>query len=49
MTQQWPGWVAAVGGALALVSQYVASMDAWGVPIGAIVAIVFGVWAAIEK
>lgn len=46
---KWAGWVAAVGGLLALISQYVVSMDSWGVPVGAVVAIVFGAWAALVK
>jgi len=45
---RWSGWVAAVGGALALISQYVASMNAWGVPLGAVVAVIFGIWAAYQ-
>ena len=44
----WTGWVAAAGGLLALISQYVASMNSWGVPLGAVVAIVFGVWAVYQ-
>lgn len=45
---RWTGYVAAVGGALALISQYVESLKPWGVPFGAAVAIIFGIWAAYQ-
>ncbi len=43
---RWTGWVAAVGGLLAL--GYYTSMASWAVPLGAIVAIVFGIWSVYE-
>ena len=45
---RWTGWVAAAGGTLALIGQYVSSMNAWSVPTGTIVAIIFGIWAVYE-
>ena len=45
---RWTGWIAAAGGALGLIGQYVPSMNAWSVPTGTIAAIVFGIWAVYE-
>ncbi len=45
----WTGWVAALGGLLALISQYVVSISSWGIPLGAVIAIIFGAWAALAK
>jgi len=45
----WMGWVAAVGGLLALLGKYVASLSGlYLVEIGAVLAIIFGVWAALK-
>ncbi len=44
---KWAGWVAALGGLISLASAYVPTLSSvWGVQIGGIVAIVFGIWAA---
>ena len=45
---EWSGWVAAIGGAVALIGNYVSSMSGWAVPLGAVVAVVFGIWAAYQ-
>ena len=44
---KWAGWVAALGGLLSL-GHYVPSMASWAVPLGAILAIIFGIWAAYQ-
>ncbi len=44
----WTGWVAALGGLIALASPYVTALNAWGPQIGGVVAIVFGIWAAMQ-
>jgi len=42
----WTGWVAAVGGLLTLLG-YVSALEGLYLrPLGAIVAIIFGIWAA---
>ncbi|MDD5193204.1 MAG: hypothetical protein PHF67_01315 [Candidatus Nanoarchaeia archaeon] len=46
---KWTGWVAALGGLLALIGQYVPSIASWAIPLGAVVAIIFGAWAALAK
>ncbi|MDO8623055.1 MAG: hypothetical protein Q7R52_02320 [archaeon] len=46
----WKGWVAAVGGLLALLGQYVSALSGYYlIEIGAVLAIVFGVWASMSK
>lgn len=46
---RWTGWVAAVGGVLAgLPSIGVGANLNWLVPLGAILAIVFGIWSVYE-
>ena len=46
----WKGWVAALGGVLTLLGQYVSTLgNYYLIEIGAIVAIVFGVWASMGK
>ena len=45
---RWTGWVAALGGLLAF-GYYVPSIASWAVPLGGLIAIVFGVWAVYEK
>ncbi len=44
---RWTGWVAAAGGLLSL-GYYIPSITNWAVPLGAAVAIVFGIWAVYE-
>jgi len=44
---RWTGWVAALGGLLSL-GYYLPSVANWMVPLGAIVAIIFGIWAVYE-
>lgn len=44
----WQGWIAALGGLLALISVYVPGAT-WLLWVGGIVAIVFGVWASMGK
>ena len=46
----WKGWVAALGGVLTLLGQYVSAMSGYYlVEIGAVVAIIFGAWASMSK
>ena len=46
---KWTGWVAALGGLLAgLPSVGVSAIEGWSIPLGAILAIVFGIWAAYQ-
>lgn len=46
---RWSGWVAAAGGAIALAGNYISgSFSEWAIPLGAVTAIVFGIWAAYE-
>ena len=42
------GWLAALGGVVALMGQYVSGINSWAVPLGAIVAIIFGAMAAMK-
>ena len=42
------GWLAALGGVVALIGQYVAGINAWAVPLGAVVAIIFGAVSAMK-
>jgi len=39
-------WIAALGGLIALIGAYVPSVTSWAVPLGGILAIIFGIWAA---
>ena len=43
----WTGWIAALGGLVAILNQWV--LDPYFLWVGGLVAIVFGIWAAIEK
>ncbi len=46
----WEGWIAALGGVITLLGQYVTSLSGlYLVQIGAVVAIIFGIWAAMAK
>jgi len=46
---RWSGWVAAAGGTIALVGNYMSgSFGEWAIPLGAVTAVVFGIWAAYE-
>lgn len=45
---RWAGWVAALGGLLSF-GYYISSAASWLVPLGATIAIVFGIWAVYEK
>jgi len=45
---KWSGYIAALGGLLALIGNYVASITSWAVPLGGIVAIIFGIWASMK-
>ncbi|MEK6830720.1 MAG: hypothetical protein AABX77_01705 [Nanoarchaeota archaeon] len=46
---KWTGWVAALGGVLAgLPSVAAAQIASWSVPLGAVLAIVFGIWSVYE-
>ena len=45
----WTGWVAAVGGLLAIVSQWTAGAAMWLLWIGGLGAIVFGLLGALAK
>ena len=45
----WQGWVSALGGVLTLLGAYLSSLsNLYLVPIGAIVAIIFGIWAEVD-
>ena len=47
---KWTGWVAALGGLIALATPYVSQLEPlYGVQIGGLVAIIFGVWAAMQE
>ena len=41
---KWAGWIAALGGLLAGLPSVGVNLGNWGVPLGAVLAIVFGVW-----
>ena len=46
---RWSGWVAAAGGAIVLAGNYISSsFSEWAIPLGAVTAVVFGIWAAYE-
>jgi len=45
----WTGWLAAIGGLLAVVDQYIASASPYLLWIGGLAAIVFGIWGALSK
>ena len=42
----WQGWIAALGGLLAILSTYIGGWALW---VGGIVAIVAGIWASMGK
>ncbi len=44
---KWAGWLAAASGLLAL-GYYLPSIAVWAVPLGAIGAIIFGIWAVYQ-
>jgi len=44
----WQGWVAAVGGLASIIGGFVSAVG-WLSWLGGIVALVFGVWAALAK
>ena len=44
---RWTGWVAALGGLLCF-GYYVPSVATWMVPLGASLAVIFGIWAVYE-
>ncbi len=44
---KWTGWIAALGGLLSF-GYYIPSAASWMVPLGASLAIIFGIWAAYE-
>ncbi len=45
----WTGWIAAVGGLASIIGAFVPTATNWLVWVGGIVAVVFGVWAALVK
>lgn len=45
---KWTGWIAALGGLIAILDQW-AGFSPYLLWIGGIVAIVFGLWAAMSK
>jgi len=46
----WTAWIAAIGGLLVLLGEYAITTAAgWMVPLGGILALIFGIWAAISK
>ncbi len=44
---RWTGWIAALGGLLSF-GYYIPSIATWAVPLGASLAIIFGIWAVYE-
>lgn len=44
----WTGWVAAIGGILAVASQWAGNSEATLLWIGGAAAVVFGVWGAVS-
>ncbi len=44
---KWMGWLAAVGGLLAILNQWL--LDPYFLWIGGLLAIIFGIWAAASK
>ena len=44
----WTGWAAAVGGLASIIGAFVTQVP-WLTWVGGIVAVVFGVWAALFK
>ena len=44
----WTGWVAALGGLITLATPYVTQIQSWGAQLGGVVAIIFGIWAAMK-
>jgi len=50
MAAMWAGWVAAVGGLLVLLEAGLGlGLGSWATWLGAVLAIVFGAWAALGK
>ena len=45
---KWKGWVAALGGLVAIVSQWVPAAAPWLLWLGGLVAIVFAIWSIYE-
>ena len=45
---RWTGWVAAFGGLIAF-GYYIPSIASWIVPLGDLIALVFGIWSVYEK
>ncbi len=48
---KWAGWIAALGGLIALASPFIkniAFVTDWGAQIGGVIAILFGIWAALQ-
>mgnify|MGYP001575366897 CR=1 FL=1 len=45
----WQGWIAALGGLLAIVDVFLQTGSQWLTWVGGIVAIVFGIWASAMK
>lgn len=43
---EWQGWLAALGGLVALGSQWVASAQSIMLWVGGLAAIIFGIWAS---
>lgn len=43
---EWQGWVAALGGLVAIVSQWVQGAELALLWIGGLAAVVFGIWAS---
>ncbi|MBS3093868.1 hypothetical protein J4456_04795 [Candidatus Pacearchaeota archaeon] len=42
------GWIAALGGIIVLIGNYVAELGEWAVPLGAVLSIIFGIWSAFK-
>jgi len=46
---RWTGWIAALGGLVSIVSQWVGVVaEPWLLWVGGLAAIIFGVWAIYE-
>ena len=44
----WHGWIAALGGLVSIIGAFTVLVD-WMTWVGGIVAIIFGIWAAVAK
>lgn len=39
-------WIAALGGVVVLIGNYVPEITSWAVPLGAVLSVIFGIWSS---